>query len=148
MAICGVEPRPLEVLPYMGHSQTVNDWTVRVFDEIRTDYRHSKAAVHGECLLLNSYVREAWIGEQVKFHASKCQREKRARSLLAKAGDIVLPTTIAAVALHLLLLVLAKGVPEESIEWAHKGLAFIALSFPAIATPLAGMEAHRAQLHL
>jgi ElaB/YqjD/DUF883 family membrane-anchored ribosome-binding protein len=34
MAICGVDPRPISVPAYMGHSQTVNDWTVRVFHEI------------------------------------------------------------------------------------------------------------------
>jgi hypothetical protein len=34
MAIAGVEAKPIEVLPHMGHSQTANDWTVRVFNEI------------------------------------------------------------------------------------------------------------------
>ena len=206
MAICGVEPRPLEVLPFMGHSQTVNDWTVRVFDEIwdrlprlsRNSARPGRTAdpgavsetltaaeraaralsgnsarpdrtadpgivaemfdaagraaralggcSQGECLVLNAYVREAWIGEQIEFHKGKQVRERRARKKLLKAGRIVLPATLAAATLHLLLLWLGKGVPEgsvELVEWAHKGLAFIALLFPAVAASLAGMEAHR-----
>jgi hypothetical protein len=53
MAICGVEPRPIEVLPYMGHSQTVNDWTVRVFDEIWDRLPPLTGCSHGECLILN-----------------------------------------------------------------------------------------------
>src|SRR5208337_3311670 len=79
MAICGVEPRSIDVLPYMGHSQTVNDWTVRVFDEIWDRLPPLAGCSHGECLILNPYVREAWIGEQVKFHNQKKEREGQAR---------------------------------------------------------------------
>lgn len=148
MAICGVEPRPIEVLPYMGHSQTVNDWTVRVFDEIWDRLPPLTGCSHGECLILNPYVREAWIGDQVNFHTRKKEREGRDRKRLAKAGNIVLLTTIVAAALHLILLWLRAGPAEESIHWAHQGLAFIALLFPAIAASLAGMEAHREHLRL
>jgi hypothetical protein len=148
MAICGVEPRAIEVLPYMGHSQTVNDWTVRVFDEIWDRLPPLTGCSHGECLVLNRYVREAWIGDQVNFHTGKKEREGRARKRLARAGNIVLLTTIAAAALHLILLWLRAGPAEESIHWAHQGLAFIALLFPAIAASLAGMEAHREHLRL
>jgi hypothetical protein len=153
MAICGVEPRPIEVLPYMGHSQTANDWTVRVFDEIWDRLPPLAGCSHGECLHLNAYVREAWIEKQVKFHKDKKEREGQARRRLALAGKIVLPTTIAAAALHLLLLSWwPTGVAAESAPWLHQGLhqglAFIALLFPAIAASLAGMEAHREHLRL
>jgi hypothetical protein len=148
MAICGVEPRPIEVLPYMGHSQTVNDWTVRVFDEVWDRLPPLTGCSHGECLILNPYVREAWIGDQANFHKGKKEREGRSRKRLAIAGNIVLPITIAAAALHLILMWLSAGPAEESIHWAHQGLAFIALLFPAIAASLAGMEAHREHLRL
>jgi hypothetical protein len=153
MAICGVEPRPIEVLPYMGHSQTVNDWTVRVFDEIWDRLPPLAGCSQGECLILNPYVREVWIGEQVNFHRGKKEREGQARKRLAKASAIVLPVTIAAAALHLLLLVAWPTNPmAESLHWLHEGLhqglAFIALLFPAIAASLAGMEAHREHLRL
>ncbi len=153
MAICGVEPKPIEVLPYMGHSQTVNDWTVRVFDEIWDRLPPLAGCSRGECLILNAYVREAWIGEQVNFHKQKKEREGLARKRLALAGKIVLPVTIAAAALHLLLLLwLPTGTAAESVHWLrqrlHQGLAFIALLFPTIAASLAGMEAHREHLRL
>ncbi len=118
MAICGVEPRPIEVLPYMGHSQTVNDWTVRVFDEIWDRLPPLTGCSHGECLMLNAYVREAWIDDQAKFHKDKKEREGQARRRLALAGKIVLPTTIAAAALHLLLLLWwPTGTAAESGHW-------------------------------
>jgi len=153
MAICGVEPRPIEVLPYMGHSQTVNDWTVRVFDEIWDRLPRLSGCTDGECLILNPYVREVWIGEQIKFHAGKKEREAQARHRLKRAGEIVLPITIAAAALHLLLL---RWTPAgTATEWVHllhrgfhQGLSFVALLFPAIAASLAGMEAHREHLRL
>jgi hypothetical protein len=153
MAICGVEPRPIEVLPYMGHSQTVNDWTVRVFDEIWDRLPPLTGCSHAECLILNPYVREAWIGDQVKFHTGKEKREEHARRRLARIGNIVLPTTIAAAILHLLLLLWrptrdAAESLHELHRGLHQGLAFIALLFPAIAASLAGMEAHREHLRL
>ena len=153
MAICGVEPKPIEVLPYMGHSQTVNDWTVRVFDEIWGRLPRLSGCSEGECLILNPYVREVWIGEQVNFHKGKKEREAKSRKRLAKAGAIVLPITIAAAALHLLLL--AWHPAGTAPEWmhllhhgVHQGLSFIALLFPAVAASLAGMEAHREHLRL
>jgi hypothetical protein len=58
---------------------------------------------HGECLALNAYIR-AWIGDQIKFHTGKAKRERKARLRLARAGNIVLPVTIGAAALHLVLI--------------------------------------------
>jgi hypothetical protein len=153
MAICGVDSKPIEVLPYMGHSQSVNDWTVRVFDEIWDRLPPLSGCTDGECLILNPYVREVWIGDQVKFHQNKKEREGLARRRLAEVGAIVLPVTIAAAALHLLLLLWRPlDSVQESIHLLHlglhQGLAFIALLFPAIAASLAGMEAHREHLRL
>jgi hypothetical protein len=153
MVICGVEPRPIEVLPHMGHSQTVNDWTLRVIGEIWDRLPPVTGHSQAECLALNAYVQEAWVGEQVKFHTEKKEREGLARKRLARASEIVLPITIAAAALHLMLLTWqpASGAPESLhlLHYAlHQGLAFVALLFPAIAASLAGMEAHREHLRL
>jgi len=153
LAICGVEPRPIEVLPYMGHSQTVNDWTVRVLDEIWDRLPPLDGCRQSQCLALNAYVQEMWIGDQVRFHREKKEREGMARRRLARASEIVLPTTIAAAALHLLLLAWQPSpAAPESVHLLHhalhQGLAFIALLFPAIAASLAGMEAHREHLRL
>ncbi len=153
MAICGVEPQPIEVLPYMGHSQTVNDWTVRVFDEIWDRLPPLSGCAPADLAAKREYVREAWISDQTDFHKQKQKKEGKRRRHLAMAGAIVLPATAIAAALHLLLLLWqpAANVPEwvDSLHHAlHQGLAFIALLFPAIAASLAGMEAHREHLRL
>jgi len=152
MALCGVEPKPIEVLPYMGHSQTVNDWMVRVFDEVWSRLPPFTRCSQSECMALNLYIRKAWIGEQVRFHREKKERESRFRKRLAKAGAVVLPTTIAAAALHLVLPLWHPSGASESLHMLHyglhQGLSFIALLFPAIAASLAGMEAHREHLRL
>ena len=148
MAICGVEPLPLQVLPSMGHSHTVNDWTVRVFDEIWHRLPPLTGCSHGECLPLNAYIREAWIGDQIKFHTGKAERERKARLRLACAGNIVLPVTIAAAALHLLLMPASTGIWQEIRHRLHPLITLIALLFPAVAASLAGIAAHREHLRL
>lgn len=153
MAICGVEPRPFEVLPYLGHSQTVNDWTVRAFDEIWDRLPPLTGCTQNNCLMLNGYLREAWIGDQIDFHKKKVKLEGHARQRLAHAGEIILPTTIVAAALHIASAFWKPaGTAPEVIhilyEAVHQGLSFMALLFPAIAASLAGMESHREHLRL
>jgi hypothetical protein len=148
LAICGVEPQPLEVLPFMGHSQTANDWTVRVFDEIWNRLPRLTRCTQDQCPILNPYIRETWLGQQIRFHNGKAESEKRARQRLARAGDVVLPVSIAAAALHLALMAAITGRWEEVAHAMHSVLTLIALLFPAIAASLAGMEAHREHLRL
>lgn len=163
MAICGVEPRPIQVLPYMGHSQTVNDWSVRVFEEVWDRLPRLARCTEGECRILNPYVREVWIGKQVKFHKDKKEHEAQSRKRFEMWGTIFLAMTIAAAVLHLLpfaaavlhrllpfwhLLATASEFLKRSNEWLHAALSFFALLFPAIAASLAGMEAHHEYLRL
>jgi hypothetical protein len=143
-----VEPKPIDVLPFMGYSQTANDWTVRAFDEIWDRLPPLRGSVGHDWRQLRLYIRTVWIREQIKFHQIKTVKEGRAARHLALAGKIVLPTTLAAAALHLLLLAWQPAVAAaESVHLLHlglhRGLAFVALLFPAVAASLAGMEAHR-----
>ncbi len=153
MAICNVEPLPIKVPAYMGHSQTTNDWTVRVFDEIWEWQPRLDGCSSAVCGALNSYIREAWIRDQAHYNRNKQAREAKMRRRLEWASAIVLPTTIAAAALHLVLK-LWNPSPGDSLSvqlahfWSHQSLAFVALLFPAIAASLAGMEAHREHLRL
>ncbi len=148
LAVCGVEPSPIEVLPFMGHAHTTNDWMVRVFEEIWQRLPRLSPCSKAECPLLNEFIRSAWIEGQIKYHQDKRKREKRARERLETAAKIVLPATIGAAALHLMLMGL---LPRELPEWGHRvhqGLTFIGLLFPAVAASLAGMMAHREHLRL
>ena len=103
--------------------------------------------------MLNSYLREAWLGDQIEFHKKKVKLEGKAREKLANAGEIILPITIVAAAVHIVTAFWkpASTAPEAILilsEMFHKGLSFVALLFPAIAASLAGMESHREHLRL
>jgi hypothetical protein len=102
---------------------------------------------------IRDYICEAWIDDQIKFHEKKRRSEGRMRLMLASISSVVLPITMAAAALHLLLAawrpdaVSAAGISTLR-DSADRGLAFVALLFPAVAASLAGMEAHREHLRL
>ena len=106
-----------------------------------------------QCEALNAFVGEAWIKDQRDYHEKKEADEGRLLRHLETASSIVLRVTVAAAALHLLL-VLWEPPPGalELVNQVHHGLhqwlAFIALLFPAIAASLAGMKAHREHLRL
>ncbi|WP_348263918.1 hypothetical protein P8935_05115 [Telmatobacter sp. DSM 110680] len=151
MAICGVEPSPIQVLPYMGHSQTVNDWTVRVFEEIWDRLPRLRRCTEEDCKLLNPYIREVWIGKQMRFHEDKKKLESHARKRFEWLGASVLKMTIAAAVLHILLLFWVAKDPDSSkqlYEGFHVLFSFCALLLPAVAASLAGAEAHREHLRL
>lgn len=143
LAICGIEAKPMELLPFMGGSQSANDWMVRVYDEIWNSAPRLAGCSHGECLLLNRYIREKWLDAQASFHRGKRERERKARFRLEKWGRYVLPITMGAAALHVLLKFLGF---ENAL--AEAPLTFIALVLPALAASLAGMLAHREHLRL
>jgi hypothetical protein len=146
MAICGVDPSPINVPAYMGHSQTVNDWTVRAFQEIWHRLPPFSGCDASNYVSLNAFVREAWIEEQTKFHRDKQEREGRIHRRLARAGSIVVTTTVVAAAAHIAFLLLVKEPAAGTGTWPllgtvlHHGLAFVALLFPAIAASLSAMD--------
>jgi hypothetical protein len=146
MAICGVDPSPINVPAYMGHSQTVNDWTVRAFREIWDRLPPFSGCDASNYVSLNAYVREAWIDDQTKFHKEKQVREGRTHRRLDRAGSIVVTTTVLAAAAHLVFLLFVMDPAVTAGTWPiihtvlHRGLTFVALLFPAIAASLSAMD--------
>jgi hypothetical protein len=146
LAICGIDAAPIEVLPFMGQAHTVDDWMVRVYDEIWNQLPRLPGCTESQCMPLNQYVREQWIQSQISFHRGKRQRERRSRILLEKAAHIVLPVTMAAAGFHIALKFLPESI--QRLRWLGGGLTFIAILFPAVAASLAGMMAQREHLRL
>jgi hypothetical protein len=146
MAICGVETSPIEVLPFMGPAHRLNDWMVRVFDEVWNVLPRLAGCTDAKCLYLNRYVREAWLQDQIKFHQSKSDREHSASKRLENAGRVVLPATIAAALLHIVFGLLKEHF--HAPHWVEGLLTFIAIVFPAVAASLAGLEAQRQHVRL
>ena len=57
----GIDAAPIEVLPFMGQAHTVDDWMVRVYDEIWNQLPRLPDCTESQCMPLNQYVREQWI---------------------------------------------------------------------------------------
>jgi uncharacterized membrane protein YozB (DUF420 family) len=146
MAACGVDTVPIGVLPFMGPAHTIDDWMVRVFDEVWTRLPALPGCTDQRCLAMNRYVREAWLEDQIRFHRRKAAKEGRAWRRLELATQIILPTTVAAALLHLILGMIPEG--SGAPEWAERILTFVALVFPAVAASLAGLDAQRQHLRL
>jgi hypothetical protein len=146
MAVCGVDTMPIEVLPFMGQAHTINDWMVRVFDEVWNRLPPLPGCTDDNCLVLNRYVREAWLEDQIGFHKRKAAREGRAWKRLEILTKVILPTTIAAAVMHLVFGILPEG--NNVPEWAEHILTFVALVFPAVAASIYGLDAQRQHLRL
>jgi hypothetical protein len=146
MAICGVDPSPINVPAYMGHSQTVNDWTVRAFQAIWDRLPPLSGCNASNYVSLNAYVREAWIDDQTKFHKDKQFREGRTHRRLDRACSILVTTTVVAAAAHMAFLLFVKEPATIGGTWpfihtaVHHGLTFVALLFPAVAASLSAMD--------
>ena len=145
LVLCGVDPEPIAILPFMGHAHSVNDWTVRVFDEIWNRLPKLAPCTPAECGALSRYAGETWIGGQERYHAKKQKNEKRSRERLERIGNIILPATILAAMLHLAPAAFS-GLEWDS--WFRDALTMIALVFPPIAASLAGVQAFREHLRL
>jgi len=146
LAICGVDPSPIEVLPFMGHAHAVNDWMVRVFDEIWNRLPKLAWCDGASCTQLNQYVSAVWLQGQLEFHKRKRDREARIGNLLVRIGKSLLPVTIFAAAFHVAWSFLPSKIHHW--HWPHDVLTFIAIAFPAFGASIAGMRAHREYLRL
>jgi hypothetical protein len=146
MALSGVDTTPIEVLPFMGGTHTVNDWMVRVFDEIWNRLPPLQGCSAGQCLAINKYIGEVWLGEQIEFHAGKQKRERKLRRRMERVGHILLPVTMAAALVHIAWGILPAAV--QDVHELHQLLTFLAILFPAVAGALAGLQAQREHLRL
>lgn len=146
MALCGVDTAPIDVLPFMGPAHSVNDWMVRVFDEIWNRLPPLPGCNAGYCQVLSEYIREAWIGRQLGYHRDKRDGERKSRLRLERIGHVILPVTMAAALVHIFWNVLPASVQEQ--HGLHQMMTFIALFFPAVAAALAGMQAQHEHLRL
>jgi len=143
VAIAGVDVPPVEVLPFMGHSHTVDDWTVRVFDEIW--HRMPRFPDCGDnCAVLARYIRERWIEGQIRYHIGKQKRSRRWGSILSWSGRVLFLMTMAAAGFKLWMKSSPGLVPDE--HWMNPALAMVAILAPATAASMVGLRAQREYL--
>lgn len=143
LAACGVEPSPIEVLPFMGHAHTADDWMVRVFDEVWKRMPRLPECPADKLPALTDFARRFWIQGQIGYHQSKREREGLALKMLEDVARVVLPATLGAAGLHLVPKLHLPCLPSEWGPGLEGFLSFIAIAFPAVAASVAGMLAHR-----
>ncbi len=136
LAVCGVEPSQISAPPYMGFAGQPDEWMVMTFDEIWSRLPLRQGCAGEFCSVLQTFVRERWIRDQIKFHEKKARTSGRASRLLETAGILAFVLALFAVMLHLILSAL-------DIRWLEKTLILAAISLPAVGAAIGGIRTHR-----
>ena len=136
LAVCGVEASDISVPPYMGFADQADEWMVMTFSEIWGRLPARKGCAGESCTLLETFARERWIQDQVKFHERKARDSERMSRLLERGGVVAFGLALLAATLHLILSAL-------HIEWFEKPLILAAISFPAVGAAIGGIRTHR-----
>jgi hypothetical protein len=127
-------PRPPRHLSLSYSSQ---DWMINAFMSFWSRLPRPGPAAGPEFSSLRSFILEAWIDDQVRYHQSTSLRHGRRNTRLARAGGVLLGLTLAAVLGHFI------GWGGEFVERVLLGLAIV---FPAVAAALAAVRTHREYL--
>ncbi|MFN7924955.1 MAG: hypothetical protein U0Q16_32960 [Bryobacteraceae bacterium] len=143
LAVCGVDPTPIETPPFMGHAHEPDDWMVRAFNEAWNRLPVLRPCEAGLCPLLRHYAIEVWLDGQVKFHEEKRDREAWHGKAFLTTAKVLFFVTLGAAFVHTALHEWVHHYP-----WINSALTVIAIAFPAVLASIAGMRAHREHLRL
>lgn len=139
LAMCDLEPAPLECQPFMAGAHGLDDWMVHAFVGI-LDRKPGFTALPG-ILTLKSHILERWIKAQVAFHRTTAVRHERRHRNIEIVGRVALIMTLVAASMHLGW----QSLPEwaSSLEWMTGIWTVVAILFPAIAAALVAVQVQR-----
>jgi hypothetical protein len=80
-----------------------------------------------------AFIKEAWLGDQIRFHIKKSKREAKKHHYISLVGEICFFLTLVAAMLHFL---------HIGNLFIGKIWTFLAIVFPATGSALAGLRAH------
>ncbi len=141
LAICGVQAESIDVPPFMGAQPVDRSWMARVLDEMWLRMPRPEPSGPDQVAPLRQYLSQRWLLDQIRYHHSKSARENRMLLLYATGGKIVVPATMAVAALHF-----AMGLHEfkaMGVRVFESGMTILALTLPAVAAMLVGIETYR-----
>lgn len=136
LAVCGVEPSQISVPPYMGFADQPDEWMVMTFNEIWSRLPPRQGCSGESCTMLQTFVRERWVRDQIKFHEKKARDSERMSRLLERGGIVAFGLALLAAALHLIL-------SAMHVEHLEKPLILLAISLPAVGAAIGGIRTHR-----
>jgi hypothetical protein len=119
---------------HLSLSYTSKDWIVTAFSSVW--YRRPRPPEWGPAALegLKEFLCEAWIEDQIRYHARTSRRHHRRHQRMSTASYALFGLTICAALLHIV------NIGSHVIETS---LAFTAIVSPAIAASITAIRTHR-----
>ncbi len=139
LAMCGLEPAPLEVLPFMANAHGPDDWMVHAFEGILD--RQPRLTGLPPAFDLKQHFKRYWIQMQADFHENTASREHARHRRMEWGGGIALAATMLAAVLHIGWEHMPN--PLLSNSWINDGFTMVAILCPAIAAALVGVQVQR-----
>lgn len=147
VAACGLETSSIGVLPQHGTKRRPGGWMEMVFAEVWDRLPTMTGCAEDSCGAASAFVREAWIGDQTKYHECKARESERLSRCFEFGGICVFGLALVVPLLHLTLfkaLSLSGGVVgPDSEEFFGAALTVCALVLPAQGAALGGIRTHR-----
>lgn len=147
VAACGLEASSVSIPPQSVGKPRPGAWVEMVFAEIWDRMPAMTGCAEDACEVASSFIKEAWVGDQIKYHEGKAARSERLSRRMELGGLVVFGLALTAPILHLVLFK-PLGLLEEVV--GHGGEEFLgalltagALVLPAVGAALGGIRTHR-----
>ena len=121
----------------LNQAVSYRDWTVAAFMSFWRGLPRTDASAVPGFPGLRSFLLDAWIEDQIRYHQGTERRHRRRHLRLSRVGIVLFGLTFAAAFLHFV------GAGGESLG---RILLFLAIVFPAVAASLGAVRTHREYL--
>jgi hypothetical protein len=119
---------------HLSLSYSPRDWMVNAFLSVWSRRPQILGTETSPFKGLKAFVSRAWIEDQIRYHDSTSKRHYRRHQRMTAASYVMFGLTIVAASLHI------ANVGPHFLETIF---AFVAITFPAIATSITAVRTHR-----
>ncbi|HUU37296.1 MAG TPA: SLATT domain-containing protein [Candidatus Desulfaltia sp.] len=127
-------PRPPR---HLSLAYSSKDWMITAFMSFWRGLPRLKPFGRADFARLRSFILDAWIEDQIRYHQGTAGRHRRRHRRLARIGNVLFGLTFAAAFLHFIGL---------GGEFLGRLLLFLAIVSPAVAASLGAVRTHREYL--
>jgi len=134
MALANIDVTTLRPPRHLSLAYSPKDWMVPAFISVWSRRPRVKDLDSSIFQTLKSFIGEAWIEDQIRYHDSTRKRHYRRHQRMAVASYVLFGLTICAALLH---------VANVGPHLLRTLLAFMAIVLPAIAAGITAIRTHR-----
>jgi hypothetical protein len=134
MTVASIDVAPLRPPRHLSLSYSSKDWIVAAFSSVWSRRPQFQESITSKFEGLKSFLCEAWIEDQIRYHDSTSRHHFKRNRLMSSAGYILFGLTICAAVFH------AINAGSHLLESV---LAFMAIVFPATAASITAIRTHR-----